>query len=264
MVSTRRVKALSRPPSRSSVTTRTVTSENTIFPPNHNKAEYSGTLSLVSNSLTFKVGRKVVNDEGTPDEYHEDKETQKHRPKTFAWPPRKRSEAREFSNPPGRTAEEQQEHTIERVANPSAESLGLASPSSKLPKVMLMPTEPPALANSSGGADEREKTSIAKFITISYAKPPLIYLAVAGLSKPKIARKPGRLEDLSQKDGALAGPVSVVADLWPGSLIPRRYNRKGVPAAGSEFFSTSSLSRRLPVHSLFASSTFFAPPVGSL
>ncbi|KAJ5047503.1 uncharacterized protein L3040_003327 [Drepanopeziza brunnea f. sp. 'multigermtubi'] len=81
----------------------------------------------LSNSLTFKVGRKVVNDEGTPDEYHEDKETQKHRPKTFAWPPRKRSEAREFSNPPGRTAEEQQEHTIERVANPSAESSGNAA-----------------------------------------------------------------------------------------------------------------------------------------
>ncbi|KAJ5047502.1 uncharacterized protein L3040_003326 [Drepanopeziza brunnea f. sp. 'multigermtubi'] len=56
--------------------------------------------------------------------------------------------------------------------------------------LVLMPTEPPALANSSGGADEREKTSIAKFITISYAKPPLIYLAVAGLSKVFLAISP--------------------------------------------------------------------------
>jgi hypothetical protein len=57
--------------------------------------------------------------------------------------------------------------------------------------MMLMPTGPPAtklvaLADVSG-ADEAEKMSIAKFLTISYAISPLICLAVVGSLKASLA-----------------------------------------------------------------------------
>ena len=50
--------------------------------------------------------------------------------------------------------------------------------------MMLMPTGPPALKLAAladvNGSDEREKMSVAKFLTISYAISPLICLAVVG------------------------------------------------------------------------------------
>lgn len=57
--------------------------------------------------------------------------------------------------------------------------------------MMLMPTGPPAtklvaLADVSG-ADEDEKMSIAKFLTISYAICPLICVAVVGSLKATLA-----------------------------------------------------------------------------
>lgn len=56
---------------------------------------------------------------------------------------------------------------------------------------MLMPTGPPAtkltaLADVSG-ADENEKMSIAKFVTISYAISPIICFAVVGSLKASLA-----------------------------------------------------------------------------
>lgn len=59
--------------------------------------------------------------------------------------------------------------------------------------LMLMPTGPPAtkltaLADVSG-ADENEKMSIAKFVTISYAISPLICFAVVGSLKASVALK---------------------------------------------------------------------------
>lgn len=57
--------------------------------------------------------------------------------------------------------------------------------------MMLMPTGPPAtklvaLADVSG-AEEDEKMSIAKFLTISYAISPLICLAVVGSLRASLA-----------------------------------------------------------------------------
>ncbi len=59
--------------------------------------------------------------------------------------------------------------------------------------MMLMPTGPPAtkltaLADVSG-AEEDEKMSIAKFITISYAVSPVICFAVVGSLKASLAIK---------------------------------------------------------------------------
>ncbi|KUJ20305.1 uncharacterized protein LY89DRAFT_578765 [Mollisia scopiformis] len=59
--------------------------------------------------------------------------------------------------------------------------------------LMLMPTGPPAtkltaLADVSG-ADENEKMSIAKFVTISYAASPVICFAVVGSLKASLAVK---------------------------------------------------------------------------
>lgn len=58
---------------------------------------------------------------------------------------------------------------------------------------MLMPTGPPAtkltaLADVSG-ADENEKMSIAKFVTISYAASPVICFAVVGALKASVAAR---------------------------------------------------------------------------
>ncbi|KAK4946140.1 hypothetical protein LTR28_007876 [Elasticomyces elasticus] len=53
--------------------------------------------------------------------------------------------------------------------------------------MMLMPTGPPAMKLTAladvNGADEKEKMSIAKFLTISYAISPLICFAVVGSLK---------------------------------------------------------------------------------
>ena len=50
--------------------------------------------------------------------------------------------------------------------------------------LMLMPTGPPAMKLTSladvGGAEEGEKLSIAKVLTIAYAVSPLIAFAVVG------------------------------------------------------------------------------------
>lgn len=59
--------------------------------------------------------------------------------------------------------------------------------------LMMMPTGPPAtkltaLADVSG-ADENEKMSIAKFVTISYAISPVICFAVVGSLKASLAVK---------------------------------------------------------------------------
>lgn len=56
---------------------------------------------------------------------------------------------------------------------------------------MLMPTGPPAtklvaMADVSG-ADENEKMSIAKFLTIAYAASPVICLAVVGSLRASLA-----------------------------------------------------------------------------
>lgn len=56
---------------------------------------------------------------------------------------------------------------------------------------MLMPTGPPAtkltaLADVSG-ADEQQKMSVAKFLTLSYAVSPMICFAVVGAVKASLA-----------------------------------------------------------------------------
>lgn len=60
--------------------------------------------------------------------------------------------------------------------------------------LMLMPTGPSAtkltaLADVSG-ADEDEKMSIAKFVTISYAISPVVCFAVVGALKASLAVTP--------------------------------------------------------------------------
>jgi hypothetical protein len=66
---------------------------------------------MIGNSLTFAIGPKLLDDEETPDEYHDQQQNGGHKHANGVW--ESDEEHADPINGSGRTAEEQEEHVNE-------------------------------------------------------------------------------------------------------------------------------------------------------